>query len=366
MHDKMAPIRSVSEKFVRNCRESFFPNAHLCVDEQLLPFRGRCPFRVYIKSKPHGYGIKLWTLCDSVTMYVWNFQVYCGKMGPRPERDQGRRVVLDLVQGLEKGYGVTTDNFFTSLPLARDLLSQGKTLTGTIRWMRKEVPSCLRPNQTDALHSSKFLFTEDAMLASYVPKKGRNVILLSTQHMDDDVGDEDQDWKPHVILEYNACKGGVDAMDKMVREYSCCRNTKRWPLLLFMNMLDVAAVNAFVVFMTKFPTFYGNKSHRKRLFLKDLGMQLVRPSIERRASGNFSGLQKNIQRCILMVLKEEHVPKNTRNEETSSRKRGRCGLCVPRGDRKYSTKCDHCQKFVCAEHCTSTKTYLCLECTDQE
>ncbi|KRZ00263.1 hypothetical protein T11_16763 [Trichinella zimbabwensis] len=97
-------------------------------------------------------------------------------------------------------------------------------------------------------------------------------------------------------------------------------------------------------------------SHRRRLFLKDLGMQLVRPKIECGALGNFSGIQKNIQRCILMVLGEDHVLKNTRNEETSSRKRGRCGLCVPRGDRKYSTKCDHCQKFVCAEHCTSTKT----------
>ncbi|KRZ19449.1 hypothetical protein T11_16230, partial [Trichinella zimbabwensis] len=169
-----------------------------------------------------------------------------------------------------------------------------------------------------------------------------------------------------VILEYNACKGGVDAMDKMVREYSCCRNTKRWPLLLFMNMLDVAAVNAFVVFVTKFSSFYGNKNHRKRLFLKDLGMRLVRPNIECRTSENFSGMQKNIQRCILMVLGEDHVLKNTRNEETSSRKRGRCALCIPRGDKKYPTKCDHCQKFVCPQHCTSAKTYSCLQCTNQE
>ncbi|KRX89865.1 hypothetical protein T4E_6980, partial [Trichinella pseudospiralis] len=63
------------------------------------------PFKVYIKSKPHRYGMKIWTLCDSVTMHDWNFQVYCGKMGPWPERDQGRGVVLDLVQGLGKGYG---------------------------------------------------------------------------------------------------------------------------------------------------------------------------------------------------------------------------------------------------------------------
>ncbi|KAL1284054.1 PiggyBac transposable element-derived protein [Trichinella pseudospiralis] len=124
-----------------------------------------------------------------------------------------------------------------------------------------------------------------AVLAPYVRKRGHN------------------DWKPRVILEYNACKGEVDAMDKMVQEYSCCRNTKRCPLLLLMNMMDVAAVNAFV---------------------------LVRPNIECRASC----MQKNIQRCILMVLVEDQMLKNTRNEETSSRKKFRCALCIARGDKK--------------------------------
>ncbi|KRZ66478.1 hypothetical protein T10_4923 [Trichinella papuae] len=145
----------------------------------------------------------------------------------------------------------------------------------------------------------------------------------------DVIGNDDQDHKSHVILEYSACKGEVDAMDKMVRKYSCCRNTKRWPLLLFMNMLYAATVNALVIFMTKFPTFYGNKNQRRHLFFKDFGMQLVRPFIECRASGNFSGIQKNIQRCILMVLGEENVLKKTRNEAASSIKTGHFGLCVP-------------------------------------
>ncbi|KRZ34318.1 hypothetical protein T4B_2739 [Trichinella pseudospiralis] len=59
-------------------------------------------------------------------------------------------------------------------------------------------------------------------------------------------------------------------------------------------------------------------------------MQLVRPNIECRASC----MQKNIQRCILMVLVEDQVLKNTRNEETSSRKKFRCALCIARGDKK--------------------------------
>ncbi|KRZ34319.1 hypothetical protein T4B_2739 [Trichinella pseudospiralis] len=121
-------------------------NWALCLDEQLLPFRGRCPFKVYNKSKPHPYGIKIWALCDTAMILLWYNRL--------PKKDQGRRVMLDLAQGLGRGCGVTTDNFFTSLAFGRHLLSEGKTLTGTIRWMHKEVPLCMQPKKTDALHSS--------------------------------------------------------------------------------------------------------------------------------------------------------------------------------------------------------------------
>jgi len=32
----------------------------VCVDKQLALFRGRCPFKVYIPSKPGKYEIKIW------------------------------------------------------------------------------------------------------------------------------------------------------------------------------------------------------------------------------------------------------------------------------------------------------------------
>ncbi|CAB0033686.1 unnamed protein product, partial [Trichogramma brassicae] len=40
------------------------------VDEQLLNFRGRCLFRVYMKDKPDKYGLKIISLNDSKTAYM--------------------------------------------------------------------------------------------------------------------------------------------------------------------------------------------------------------------------------------------------------------------------------------------------------
>jgi hypothetical protein len=48
--------------------------------------------------------------------------LYSEKTGDQGERNQGKCVVFEMVEGLEKsGRNVTTNNFFTSLELTREL-----------------------------------------------------------------------------------------------------------------------------------------------------------------------------------------------------------------------------------------------------
>lgn len=47
------------------------------------------------------------------------------------------------------------------------------------------------------------------------------------------------------IIDYNATKGGVGNMDKLVSAYSCKRRTLPWPLVIFFEILDISAYNAF-------------------------------------------------------------------------------------------------------------------------
>ncbi|CAD7076630.1 unnamed protein product [Hermetia illucens] len=63
--DKLAPIRNVYDKWVNRLKMCYTVGKNVTVDEQLVPFRGRCPFTQYIPSKPHKYGIKIWCLCDA-------------------------------------------------------------------------------------------------------------------------------------------------------------------------------------------------------------------------------------------------------------------------------------------------------------
>lgn len=63
--DKMAAFRNVFEKLVGNCKEHYSSNSYLTIDKKLVAFRGKCLFRVYMKSKPAKYGIKIWAIVDN-------------------------------------------------------------------------------------------------------------------------------------------------------------------------------------------------------------------------------------------------------------------------------------------------------------
>ena len=112
--DKLEPIRKVFDMWESTLQDAFVPDENVTVDEQLLTYRGRVPFKQYIPSKPGKYGIKLWMLCDSKTSYVCRLQVYTGRVVDQPRKqNQGERVVLDLTRELKgSGRNVTVDNFF--------------------------------------------------------------------------------------------------------------------------------------------------------------------------------------------------------------------------------------------------------------
>ena len=51
----------------------------MTLDEQLIHFYGKCPFRMYIPKKLNKYNIKIIMLYDNITHYIYNAMPYLGK-----------------------------------------------------------------------------------------------------------------------------------------------------------------------------------------------------------------------------------------------------------------------------------------------
>ncbi|CAF4780839.1 unnamed protein product [Rotaria sp. Silwood2] len=262
------------------------PGGSVTVDEQLIPTRDRCNFPQYIPSKPEKYGLKIFWCCHSVTAYPLNSEVYLGRQLEAASAAEDKNRICNLVKRLvhpwiNAGRTNTTDNYFTSTELVEDLLCVQTTLVGNIRRNRQEIPRELQPDPRRPEQSSIFCFDRQLILVSYVPKKRHAVILLSSFHHDVSI-DFERKKKPEIILYYNETKGGVDRMDQMVETYSCKRKIKRWPMTFFFNIVDVGTIAAFIIWTTKNPSWNEKKRHCQRLFLMQLGYDLVEPHIDRR------------------------------------------------------------------------------------
>lgn len=215
----------------------------------------------------------------SQSSYAWNMQVYNAKPhGGPPEKNQGKRVVLNMAEGLS-GHNITCDNFFTSYALGEELLKRKITMLGTVRRNKPELPPELVAKQGREVTSSMFAFTDKVTLVSYCPKKNTFVLLMSTMHKDAVLSTR-KDKNPQMILDYNATKGGVDNLDKVTATYSCWRMTARWPLVIFFNIIDVRAFNGFVIWCEANPNWNGVKKNKRKLFLEQLVYALVKPHIE--------------------------------------------------------------------------------------
>uniref|UniRef100_A0A1B6I510 PiggyBac transposable element-derived protein domain-containing protein n=1 Tax=Homalodisca liturata TaxID=320908 RepID=A0A1B6I510_9HEMI len=74
--DKLAAIREVFQQFNEQCNSHYSVGAYITIDEMLEPFRGRCGFKQYIKSKPARYGIKIFSLAVTRVCYALNMEIY--------------------------------------------------------------------------------------------------------------------------------------------------------------------------------------------------------------------------------------------------------------------------------------------------
>lgn len=305
--DNFAPFREVFNFFNNLCKEKFIPGMNVTIDDMLSLFRGKCPFKVFMKNKPGKYGILIRMLMDSETRYVVNMEPYCGKLDPvsegrGPSYDGSTAIgkgptavvkrLLDPIKGTSRN--VTTDCSYTSVELAEDLYNDYQiTLVGTLNETRKHIPECMKNTQGRELYSTKVLYTEPTSgrppvtLVSYLTKikpKKKILLLLSTQNDNVAVDEEHPMKKTDVELFYNYMKGGMDTVDSMVRLYSCKRGTQRWTLSLFYTLVDIAALNAFTLFSIKNPGWRQNGKKRRKTYYFQLAEELIKPITENRMS----------------------------------------------------------------------------------
>lgn len=133
-------------------------------------------------------------------------------------------------------------------------------------------------------------------------------------------------------------------MDQLCHTYSTGRKTRRWPLCLFYNLLDIVGYNAMILFRGSDEPDKEIVTSRRE-FLKKLTLDLVQPHMMSRLEA--PTLRRKLREAICRILKitsSEEVPNKV--PATADR----CALCPRSQDKKSRVNCAVCKKFICLQH----------------
>lgn len=257
-YDPWNKVRPLLDHVNKAMKNHFIPYQNISIDESLIGMKNRCVFIQYMPKKKHcRFGIKKFELCDSKTSYVYNVSLYSGRDFLADGNDPFTHKVimneLSLCKLLGKGYHVFTDNWYTKLPLAKELLSKKTYLTGTVNKNTRDLSKQAKLIVLGREESAYFRHQKNILLVKYNQRaKNKPVYLISTG-----VNAEDrlitskhglQAVKPVMINSYNLNMGGVDNSDKSVYHLSVSRMTKKYWKKIFTNLLDICLFDAYLLY----------------------------------------------------------------------------------------------------------------------
>ncbi|CAK9834556.1 PiggyBac transposable element-derived protein 4, partial [Anthophora retusa] len=185
----------------------------------MVPWRGRLSFRQYIPGKRHKYGIKLYKLClpeakiqfqAHIPYYYKGVHIYSGKNEVRILKVHSEDVVMKLIENLLfEGQILFTDSFYTSVPLAEELLRKNTYICGTIKMNKKFLPPQAKQKQKRGDIMS-FENRSGVKFVKWTDKRPMCMLATSPNHECTIIRGKNDKLKPDTIFSYNDAKKGVD------------------------------------------------------------------------------------------------------------------------------------------------------------
>lgn len=258
--DRLWKVRHLYDSIRKRCQELSL-ETNLCVDEQMVPFKGRINIKQYMKNKPTKWGIKIFVLAGQSGI-IYDFLIYQGsttELNPvYGSFGQGAGIIMQLSERItEENHGLYFDNYFSSYNLFEFLMSKSIFAIGTIRvnrFFHPKLPSDKNLKKKGRGSSSIALSRDGIVLTKWYDNKA---VITGSNFVG--IGQEDQctRWdkakkthiqvsRPESIRLYNQNMGGVDKIDFLLSIYRSYIRTRKWTVRMICHAIDMALVNSWL------------------------------------------------------------------------------------------------------------------------
>jgi len=246
--------------FVRNrCLSIERSSTYYSIDEQMIPFLGRCQIRQFVKVKPRPVGLKNFVITTSDGLII-DFEIYQGLTTPYPDKSLGLgpAVILRLINTIPEGSSVFFDRYFTTIPLMKKLVQLKIHGTGTIQMNRLQKFQ-FKADSKMKRGDFEEVVSDDKNISMLKWKDNKSVVTTSTCYgglPTTTVSRWDKTQKkyidvkiPNMISKYNEKMGGVDHFDQMMEYYRTWLKTRKWPLKVILHLLDLSVTNSWFEYL---------------------------------------------------------------------------------------------------------------------
>lgn len=260
-YDKLHKIRPILEGFRKNCAKIPAEQYH-CIDEQIIPFKGRQHLKQYNPRKPHKWGFKMFTRCGKSGI-IYDFALYVGD-GTCPSYGLGisSDIVVHLVKDLpeHQNFEVFFDNWFTSFQLMTVLKAKGFVATGTVRSNRLGKCDLHSDSKLKEKGRGSYDYRVEAKHDVVVVKwyDNKSVQLLSTNYGIEPIAScrrwssKDKTFleipQPNIVQQYNRFMGGVDLSDMLCELYRIDHRSLKYYMRIFYWVLNSAVINSWLLY----------------------------------------------------------------------------------------------------------------------
>ena len=251
----------------KQCLEVIPEESH-CVDEQIIPAKTKySKIRQYNPKKPTKWGFKNIVRAGR-SGFMYDFCIYVGKNSstdvPEDAKDLQKcaQAVAKVCSTLphHANHKLYFDNWFTTLDLVLYLKKQGIMSCGTIRANR--LHGCPLQSNKELKKSGRgsLDYRSDLNTGVIIAKwQDNNAVYIASNFVGIEPMGSVERWCPkekarkkiqcpQLISSYNSGMGGVDKADMLISLYRITVKTRRWYQKIFWHCVDIAKVNASLLY----------------------------------------------------------------------------------------------------------------------
>lgn len=261
-YDALFRLKPLHNQILSACRALYHPHQNITIGEHNVGSRSHHSMKWFIKDQPKRWGFKLFLLTDIKTGYTCDFSVYQGRSLTPSGNGLSYDAVMNLIRVLElgTGYHVYVDNFYTSAALFRQLHQVGFGACGPVRESRQGFPRTqlnalpktagrgnMRWIRKGCLLFVKWKDTKDISMCSTIHKaySGRTTEMRFKSR--DGAWSHQKLPVPDAVMDYNWYMGTMEQSNALCKYFSVSDKTMRWYRKLFLNFVDIAVVNSFII-----------------------------------------------------------------------------------------------------------------------